>query len=272
MNYYKFHIGDYRKDTMHLTRLEHSIYRDLIDLYYLEEKPIPNETQWVIRRLRLITQEEKDALQSVLSDFFSLENGVFRHKKIDDDLESYRQNSDKNKENGKKGGRPKSKKTNEKEDEKTQSVSSGFQEETEAEPNQKATINHKPLTINHNPFVFTKELSVSHAHTQEPKTITIPNSHSKPTFERFAEQFQISLAHLGLTDAEIKRMYADFEAMDWVDANGRHFGQTWKTKAIYRARDFVKDRAKAENPYSKPLDLNQTESVVNAWLKSAEVV
>lgn len=43
MHYYQFNIADYRKDTVHLTRIEHSIYRDLIDWYYLEETPIPKE-------------------------------------------------------------------------------------------------------------------------------------------------------------------------------------------------------------------------------------
>ena len=53
MHYYKFNIADYRKDTGHLSTLEHGIYRQLIDWQYLDEKPIPLETQVVSRRLRL---------------------------------------------------------------------------------------------------------------------------------------------------------------------------------------------------------------------------
>jgi uncharacterized protein YdaU (DUF1376 family) len=40
MHHYQHHIGDYRRDTMHLTLLEHGVYRQLIDLYYLQEKPL----------------------------------------------------------------------------------------------------------------------------------------------------------------------------------------------------------------------------------------
>ena len=48
MHYYKFNIADYRKDTGHLSTIEHGIYRQLIDWYYLDEQPIPEETQVVI--------------------------------------------------------------------------------------------------------------------------------------------------------------------------------------------------------------------------------
>lgn len=106
MHYYQFNIADYRKDTTHLSRLEHGIYRDLIDWYYLDEKCIPLETQSVMRRLRLATQEEAAALENVLSDFFVCEDG-WRHHRIDQDIADYHLMADKNKANGTKGGRPK---------------------------------------------------------------------------------------------------------------------------------------------------------------------
>ena len=59
MHYYQFNIADYRKDTIHLTPIEHYIYRTLIDWYYLDEQPIPKETQSVIRRLGLVTENEQ---------------------------------------------------------------------------------------------------------------------------------------------------------------------------------------------------------------------
>lgn len=138
MHYYQFNIGDYRKDTIHLSRLEHSIYRDLIDWYYLEESPIPTETQSVIRRLRLGCETEALALKNVLQDFFSLESDGFHHKRIDLEIADYHAQCDKNRSNGSKGGRPKGK--------KTQSVSSGLpvvsQTDATANPNQ------EPLTTN----------------------------------------------------------------------------------------------------------------------------
>ena len=135
MHYYQFNIADYRKDTVHLSRLEHSIYRDLIDWYYLDESPIPLETQSVMRRLRLVSEEEAKALENVLSDFFYKADG-WRHRRVDQDIIEYHAMAEKNKANGKLGGRPK----------KTQSVSSGLPNESQNNPNQEPiTINQEPL-------------------------------------------------------------------------------------------------------------------------------
>ena len=141
MHYYQFNIADYRKDTVHLTRIEHSIYRDLIDWYYLEETPIPTETQVVMRRLRLGCETEATALKNVLHDFFSPESDGFHHKRIDFDIAEFRAQCEKNRSNGLKGGRPKGK--------KTQWVSSGLPVVTQTDAT--ANPNHKPLTINHKP-------------------------------------------------------------------------------------------------------------------------
>ena len=133
MHYYQFDIGLYKRDTGHLTRLEHSIYRDLIDLYYLEENPLGYD--WVIRRLGLVSEEEVESLKNVLNDFFIPENNLWKHKKIELDLKKYKDNSTKNKENGKKGGRPKSLP----ELKKTQSVFLGNPNETQEKPNYNPT-------------------------------------------------------------------------------------------------------------------------------------
>jgi len=135
MHYYKFNIADYRKDTGHLSTIEHGIYRQLIDWYYLDEQPIPEETQMVIRRLRL-GSDEVMFLQNVLSDFFVLGKKGYEHKRIEVEIKDYHEQVEKNKSNGKLGGRPK----------KTQSVISGLPDESQNNPN------HKPLTINHKPI------------------------------------------------------------------------------------------------------------------------
>ena len=67
LNYYNFHIGDYIKQTVHLTPMEDICYRRLIDMYYETEQPIPKETESVSRRLRL----ETTLVNSVLREFFT---------------------------------------------------------------------------------------------------------------------------------------------------------------------------------------------------------
>jgi uncharacterized protein YdaU (DUF1376 family) len=149
MHYYSFNIGDYRKDTIHLSRLEHSIYRDLIDWYYLEESPIPTETQSVMRRLRLASESDELALKNVIQDFFFASEDGFRHKRIDQEIADYHGQCDKNRTNGKKGGRPKGK--------KTQSVSSGLPVVTQTDAT--ANPNQEPLTTNQEPIKKTKQKS-----------------------------------------------------------------------------------------------------------------
>jgi len=43
VNYYKRHLGDYAKDTRHLSMMEHGAYGILLDHYYATEKAIPND-------------------------------------------------------------------------------------------------------------------------------------------------------------------------------------------------------------------------------------
>ena len=144
MHYYQFNIADYKKDTDHLTPIEHYIYRTLIDRYYLDEKPIPKITQSVMRRLRLDTKEHEIMLKNVLEDFFYECEDGYRHHRIDKEIKLYHEKAEKNRKNGKKGGRPPSK-----EPKRTQVVNVGLPEESQTNPNQEPlTINQEPLTIN----------------------------------------------------------------------------------------------------------------------------
>lgn len=142
MHYYKFNIADYRKDTAHLSRLEHSIYRDLIDWYYLDETPIPTDLSLVIRKLRL-QESEHQSLLNVISDFFEKTEEGYFHKRIEKELDIYQARSLANRENGKKGGKPKQSEPN--------ANPMGY----DSPPNR--NLNHKPLTNNHKPITNIKK-------------------------------------------------------------------------------------------------------------------
>ena len=98
MYFYNFNIGDYRSHTAHLTPTEHYIYRSLIDWYYLNERPMPaNDIDYIARVLMLKTDDERQALQSVLSAFFKVKKlkltgdtvECYHHARIDNEIKNY---------------------------------------------------------------------------------------------------------------------------------------------------------------------------------------
>ena len=145
MHYYQFYIADYRKDTAHLTRLEHSIYRDLIDWYYLDEKPISKDMSFVSRRLKLSTKSEIESFNNVIQDFFVEQDDGYHHQKIDDEICEYHKKCDVNSTNGKKGGRPKGKRTQT----VSERLANAMPTVSETKPNQKAISNQYSVISKH---------------------------------------------------------------------------------------------------------------------------
>jgi uncharacterized protein YdaU (DUF1376 family) len=103
VNYYPHHIGDYRSATLHLSDFEDLAYRRLLEMYYDTEKPIPADTQWVSRRLRL----GLDVVETVLNDFFTLTENGFFHARCDMEIREYNIKAERSRLNGLKGGRRK---------------------------------------------------------------------------------------------------------------------------------------------------------------------
>lgn len=134
MHYYQFHIGDYRAATAHLSNEEDLAYRRLLDMYYDTEQPIPADTQWVSRRIRI----PEEVVKNVLFDMFNqVENGTWMHKRADKEIAKYKTLEARNKANGSKGGRP-----------RNPEKPSGLPVASHTEPTGKATNNHKPITNN----------------------------------------------------------------------------------------------------------------------------
>ena len=104
MHHYPFHIGDYRAATAHLSNEHDLAYRRLLDMYYDTEAPIPLDTQWVARRLRL----ETEVVQFVLDDMFERTDDGWHNARCDDELSRYTAIVERNRANGKSGGRPRS--------------------------------------------------------------------------------------------------------------------------------------------------------------------
>lgn len=87
MHYYQHNIGDYRKDTGHLTLLEHGIYRQLLDTYYTEESPLTTDLNKLMRSHSVRNADEVQAFENVLNDFFKLTEKGYVHDRCDKELE-----------------------------------------------------------------------------------------------------------------------------------------------------------------------------------------
>ena len=95
MHFYQFNIGDYRKDTSHLSILEHGVYRLLLDTYYATELPLTTDIRQLSRMHCLRSADEKAALDVVLSDFFLLTESGYRHNGCDKVLAKVYEKSEK---------------------------------------------------------------------------------------------------------------------------------------------------------------------------------
>ena len=131
LHYYTHNIGDYRRDTAHLSLLEHGVYRQLLDQYYLNEEPITLDLDKLHRYLSIKTEEEKIALTNVLQDFFIKAEDGYVHKRCDDTIQEYQGKIEKAS--------------------KAAKIRWGKQKECERIPDAMQTNNHKPLTKNHKP-------------------------------------------------------------------------------------------------------------------------
>lgn len=89
MNYYEHHIGDYAEATSHLTFNEDAAYSRLIRKYYASEKPLPVELKAVQRLIGARTKEEKEAVETILDEFFFLADDGWHNTRCDEEIARY---------------------------------------------------------------------------------------------------------------------------------------------------------------------------------------
>ena len=86
MNFYPFHIGDYASATRHLTWIEDAAYRRLLDVYYVKEGPLPTEKRQVYRLAVASTDDQREAIDTVLEEFFELTDAGYTHMRCEDEI------------------------------------------------------------------------------------------------------------------------------------------------------------------------------------------
>ena len=141
LNYYEHHIGDYDADTAHLSWFEDMAYTRLMRLYYRKELPVPGDVNEACRLVRAQTKEQRQAVETVLREFFVLGADGWRQKRCDADIDRYQKKAEHNRVVGKLGGRPPKK--------GTQQKPSGLLPGSETEPKQNPL--QSPDTTNSEP-------------------------------------------------------------------------------------------------------------------------
>lgn len=139
MNFYKHFLGDYARDTAHLSMLEHGAYRLMLDHYYATGKSLPADTALLYRICKANSKAERIAVDLVAGSFFPVNGDGSRHnRRADKELGNWEAQATVNRLIGKLGGRPK----------KTDSVNSenrfGSDSITESKPNANPNHSQKP--------------------------------------------------------------------------------------------------------------------------------
>jgi len=162
VHYYQHNIGDYARDTGHLSVLEHGIYRLLLDWCYLNEKPIT--TEQAIR----IARGNPVETQSVLSEFFQRTDEGWTHKRVQREVAYYHDKAEKNRQNGSKGGRP-----------KANANPVGSQTDANRNPNQ------EPITNNQEPSIDASQGSAKKRGSRLPDDWRLPRSWGEWSLREF---------------------------------------------------------------------------------------
>lgn len=83
MDWYKFYVADWVRDTAHLPDAEDLAYRRLMDLYFLTERPLPLDVAELARRIRL----DWDCVEPVLEEFFVATDKGWTHERWEAELQ-----------------------------------------------------------------------------------------------------------------------------------------------------------------------------------------
>ena len=92
MNYYSFHIGDYKSHTSHLSLIEDLAYRRMLDLYYLTESPLP-EIKKIARAICM--RDNIEDIQNILDEFFIDTEEGFIHERCEREIKAMNDKSGK---------------------------------------------------------------------------------------------------------------------------------------------------------------------------------
>lgn len=214
MNYYENHIGDYLKDTAHLSLLEHGVYKRLLDVYYTRETPLPED---VARLIGARSKDEKAALTSVLNEFFQKHPDGWHQGRCDAEIARYQDKQAKAKRSAEArwgASRPQS-------DGNANASADGMRTHSEGNAHQ------TPDTSNQTHVLNTSQTSSAHPPTTSPSVGSLPGIDEPPP-------------DTGIPDCphqRIRAMWAELlpelqQTVKWSDARAAVLRARWREEAI----------------------------------------
>tara|TARA_R110002126_G_scaffold291682_1_gene455211 strand:+ start:6539 stop:7387 length:849 start_codon:yes stop_codon:yes gene_type:complete len=162
MHYYQHHVSDFNNATRYLSRLERSIYRDLLDMYYEQESAIDGtDMQSLERRLLARSTDEQQALVFVLTEFFENQNGFYFNNRCESEIKKYQDKLETAIKAGKASAEARRKKARKKQRVEPDSASdiaefNGRSTDVKQALND-GTTNQEPLTNNQEPLTNTND-------------------------------------------------------------------------------------------------------------------
>lgn len=155
MNYYPFHIGDFRSGTVNMSRQSRWIYRDMLDVYYDSENPLNLDLDILCDSIGVEDDAERKIVERLLKFKFQKTDQGYRHEICDAVICEYHLKAETAKANGKLGGRPK--KNTKEPKQKPSGFQSGSDPVTKTNPDitgseanqEPRTSNQEPVTKNH---------------------------------------------------------------------------------------------------------------------------
>jgi uncharacterized protein YdaU (DUF1376 family) len=225
MNYYPHHIGDFNSATRHLTRIERSIYRDMIEMYYDTEQALPLDVKALCRKLMARSEEEVTAVEQVLNEFFTVSEQGWMHARCEAVIEEYHKKLRDKSEAGKasaaaraaKAGAPKATPVND-----LQQAQAAVQQVLDS-----CSTNQEPITNNHKPEEKNKEPQ------DAPRLLAFDQfwkAYPKKTGKGDAEKaFKKAKVTAELLDTILKAIEAQKKGKGWLEDDGKYIPNpaTW---------------------------------------------
>ena len=214
MNFYPHHISDFNNATRHLTRVERSVYRDAIELYYDAESVLTSNFERLSKRLLCVSDEEKEALKAVLDEFFELHDDGYYHERCDLEIEKYRANSSAKARAGKASAEARRKKKKARNKQKSTGVEQVLN--TAITKREQNLTNQEPITNNQEPIENTCPVLVS---TEPPEIVFELPTNKFNTQNETAPITRAMFAEWVETYPAVDVMQALKEMRSWLNAN-----------------------------------------------------